>query len=87
MSNSPSTILHRLRSEGHITEEECNKLNEAISVATASREPTRFIGISGGYDFDIFCETCGYKTSRFDLKDAKYCPMCGRSIWKRAYTV
>ena len=80
MGNSPSKILFRLRSKGHITEEEYAKLKEAVVLAKESKETTHFFGINGAYDSNIACDKCGYKTTRYALKDAKYCPMCGRLI-------
>lgn len=82
MGNSPSNILFRLRLRKQITEEEYNKLKEAITIARDENEPTIFIGDRGAYDTCIRCVKCGYKTTQYILNDAdaKYCPNCGRQI-------
>lgn len=82
MSNSPSSILSRLRSKGHITQEEYDKLKNAITVARDENEPTTFIGDRGAYDSWKRCVKCGYKTTQYVLNeaDAKHCPNCGRQI-------
>ena len=81
MSNSPSNILSRLRSKGHITQEEYDKLKNAITVARDENEPTTFIGDRGAYDDCKRCVKCGYKTTQYVIySDAKYCPNCGRQI-------
>jgi len=82
MGNSPSKILSRLRSKDHITEEEYVKLKAAVVTATESKEPTQFIHISGGYDRNVYCQKCGYKTTTYALIEAEYCPKCGRYIEK-----
>jgi len=82
MGNSPSSILFRLRDKGHITEEEYTKLKEAVTLAREDSEPTIFIPVCGGYDHKLFCKKCGYQTTRYELKDAKHCPMCGKIINK-----
>ena len=85
MGNSPSKILFRLRSQGHITEEEYSKLKNAITVARDENEPTTFIGDRGAYDSCARCVKCGYKTTWYILNgaDAKYCPNCGRAILRK----
>ena len=85
MSNSPSSILSRLRSKGHITQEEYDKLKTAITVARDENEPTTFIGDRGAYDSCKRCVKCGYKTTRYVIYEAnaKYCPNCGRQIKER----
>lgn len=82
MSNSPSNILYRLHTKGHITDEEYDKLKNAIAVARDENEPTIFIGARGAYDTYIRCVKCGYKTTTHDLAGAIYCPHCGRKIKK-----
>ena len=82
MGNSPSNILFRLRTKGHITDDEYHKLKTAITIARDENEPTTFIGDKGAYDSFKRCVKCGYKTTRYILNDAnaKYCPKCGRQI-------
>lgn len=82
MGNSPSNILFRLHTKGHITDEEYDKLKKAITIARDENEPTTFIGDRGAYDSYARCVKCGYKTTWYSLNDAgaKYCPICGRSI-------
>lgn len=82
MGNSPSKILSRLRSKGHITDEEYDKLKNAITVARDENEPTTFIGDRGAYDRRKRCVKCGFITLQCILNDtdAKYCPNCGRKI-------
>lgn len=82
MGNSPSNILFRLHTKGHITDEEYDKLKNAITIARDENEPTTFIGDRGGYDICKRCVKCGYKTSQYILNGAgvKYCPNCGRRI-------
>ena len=82
MGNSPSNILFRLHTKGHITDEEYAKLKNAITVARDEIEPTTFIGDRGAYDSCRRCVKCGYKTAKDILidADAKYCPNCGRQI-------
>ena len=83
MGNSPISILSRLRSKGNITDEEYNKLKNAITIARDENEPTTFIGDRGAYDRWKRCVKCGYKTtSQFVIYEtgAKYCPNCGRQI-------
>lgn len=82
MSNSPSNILFRLHTQGHITDEEYGKLKNAITIARDENEPTTFIGDRGAYDSCKRCVKCGYKTTKDILIDAnaKYCPNCGRQI-------
>lgn len=82
MGNSPSNILFRLHTKGHITDEEYDKLKNAITVARDENEPTTFIGDRGAYDSCKRCVKCGYKTTKDILidADAKYCPNCGRQI-------
>ena len=85
MGNSPSNILFRLHTKGHITDEEYDKLKTAITIATDSREPTKFIGDRGAYDSCKRCVKCGYKTTKYVIYEAnaKYCPNCGRQIKRR----
>ena len=87
MGNSPSNILFRLLTNGHITAEEYDKLKRAIAVARDENEPTIFIGDRGAYDTCIRCVKCGYKTTNYALNDAGaiYCPHCGRKIKKEHY--
>ena len=80
MGNSPSNILFRLHTKGHITDEEYDKLKEAVVTATESKKPTQFIHIRGGYDVDVSCKKCGYVTTTYALIEAEYCPKCGRHI-------
>lgn len=82
MGNSPSNILFRLHTKGHITDEEYDKLKNAITVARDENESTTFIGDRGAYDSCKRCVKCGYKTTQYILNDAgaKYCPNCGRPI-------
>lgn len=81
MGNSPSNILFRLHTKGHITDEEYAKLKNAITVARDENEPTTFIGDRGAYDDCKRCVKCGYKTTQYVIYgDAKYCPNCGRQI-------
>lgn len=80
MGNSPSKILSRLRSKEHITQEEYDKLKNAITVARDENAPTTFIGDRGAYDSCKRCVKCGYKTTRDILIEAEYCPKCGRLI-------
>ena len=80
MGNSPSKILFRLRSQGHITEEEYEKLRKAIALANESKEPTQFIHIGGNYGSDVYCNKCKYETTAYKISNANYCPKCGRTI-------
>ena len=82
MGNSSSSILFRLHTKGHITDEEYDKLKNAIAIARDENEPTAFIGDRGAYDSCKRCVKCGYKTTQYILNDAdaKYCPNCGRII-------
>lgn len=82
MGNSPSNILFRLHTNGHITNEEYDKLKNAITIARDENEPTTFIGDRGAYDSCRRCVKCGYKITKDILIDAdvKYCPNCGRQI-------
>ena len=83
MSNSPSNILFRLHTKGHITDDEYDKLKNAVTVARDENEPTTFIGDRGAYDSCMRCVKCGYKTTQYAIYgDAKYCPNCGRKIKK-----
>ena len=82
MCDSPSKILFRLKSKGHITEEEYAKLRNAITEANESKEPTQFIPINGGYDRNVRCQKCGYNTTTYNLIGAECCPKCGRQIEK-----
>jgi len=83
MGNSPSNILFRLHTKGHITDEEYTKLKNAITVARDENEPTRLIHIRGGYDINCYCEKCKYETTFYALLDANYCPQCGRRLNRR----
>lgn len=80
MGNSPSSILFRLHTKGHITGEEYDKLKNATTVARDENEPTTFIGDRGAYDSCKRCVKCGYKTTHNILIEADYCPKCGRLI-------
>ena len=80
MGNSPSNILFRLHTKGHITDEEYDKLKEAVVTARDSKEPTKFIHIGGSYGSDVYCQKCRYKTTTYALIEAEYCPKCGRLI-------
>ena len=82
MGNSPSNILFRLHTKGHITDEEYDKLKNAITVARDENKPTTFIGDRGAYDSCMRCVKCGYKTTQYIIygTNAKYCPNCGRLI-------
>lgn len=80
MCDSPSKMLFRLKSKGHITEEEYVKLRNAITLANESKEPTRFIHIGGSYGTDVYCKKCKYKTTTYDILNDKYCSGCGSQI-------
>ena len=48
MGNSPSNILFRLHTKGHITDEEYDKLKKAITIARDENESTT-----------LYCPRCG----------------------------
>jgi len=66
-------------------EDDCDKPNNAINVASEGREPTQFIPINGNgsYDENFTCKKCGYQTTKYVLSFAEYCPMCGRPVSRR----